>query len=178
MGENTQPRRDQCVAAADPQAIRLLDAARQELSRGRRECSAASRYTAAHLAVYRAATAVLTARRERARAAACRLPPWSLWELLSAAEPALAEWAAFFAASGRERAVVEAGPPRAVTHRQADDLLLDAETFVALAGDALGMSAPAAAAAPVATWSRPRAVTWLHRRLRGHRWRRRSALYS
>jgi hypothetical protein len=54
-------------------------------------------------------------------------------------EPALAEWAAFFAAGAGKRAAAEAGLPRAVTAREADDLLRDAETFLALAEKALGV---------------------------------------
>jgi hypothetical protein len=54
-------------------------------------------------------------------------------------EPELAEWAAFFAAGAGKRAAAEAGLPRAVTAREADDLLRDAETFLALAEKALGV---------------------------------------
>jgi hypothetical protein len=65
--------------------------------------------------------------------------PRSVWELLPRVEPALAEWAAFFAAGARKRAAAEAGLPRAVSAREADDLLRDAETFLTLAEDALGV---------------------------------------
>jgi len=56
-------------------------------------------------------------------------------------EPALAEWAAFFAAGAAKRAAAEAGLPRAVSGREADDLLRDAETFLSLAEEALGVAA-------------------------------------
>ena len=58
-------------------------------------------------------------------------------------EPALAEWAAFFAAGAGKRAAAEAGLPRAVSVREADDLLRDAETFLSLAEEALGVAAQA-----------------------------------
>jgi len=54
-------------------------------------------------------------------------------------EPALSEWAAFFAAGEAKRAAAEAGLPRAVSPREADDLLRDAETFLSLAENALGV---------------------------------------
>src|ERR1700733_927238 len=39
--------------------------------------------------------------------------PQSVWELLPRVEPALCEWAAFFAAGASKRAAAEAGPSRA-----------------------------------------------------------------
>ena len=54
-------------------------------------------------------------------------------------EPALSEWAAFFAAGAAKRAAAEAGLPRAVSLREADDLLRDAETFLSLVENALGV---------------------------------------
>src|SRR5262249_23702058 len=64
------------------------------------------RYVCAHLAALRAAAAVLTSRepldaRRRGR-------PRSVWVLLPEADPALREWAAFFAASADKRAAAEA----------------------------------------------------------------------
>lgn len=55
----------------------------------------------------------------------------------------LAEWAAFFAAGAGKRAAAEAGLPRAVSAREADDLLRDAETFLSLAEEALGVASQA-----------------------------------
>jgi hypothetical protein len=69
-----------------------------------------------------------------------RKGPKSVWELLPRVEPALSEWAAFFAAGARKRAAAEAGLARAVTAAEADDLLRDAETFLSLAEDALGVT--------------------------------------
>jgi hypothetical protein len=62
-----------------------------------------------------------------------------VWELLPQVEPALTEWAAFFAAGAGKRAAAEAGLPRAASAREADDLLRDAETFLSLAETALGV---------------------------------------
>jgi hypothetical protein len=44
--------------------------------------------------------------------------------------PELNEWATFFAASASKRAAAEAGIPRAVTAREADDLVRAAGQFV------------------------------------------------
>ena len=54
------------------------------------------------------------------------------------AAPELAEWAAFFAAGAGKRAAAEAGLD-AVTPREADDLLRDVETFLALAETTVGV---------------------------------------
>jgi hypothetical protein len=95
---------------------------------------------AAHLAALRAAAAVVAARPQPG-AGGRRKRPRSVWELLPRVEPALSEWAAFFAAGAGKRAAAEAGLPRAVTLREADDLLRDAGTFVSLAENALGVPA-------------------------------------
>src|SRR3979409_2354669 len=70
-----------------------------------------------------------------------RRKPHSVWELLPQVEPALTEWAAYFAAGAGKRAAAEAGLPRAASAREADDLLRDAETFLSLAETALGVEA-------------------------------------
>jgi len=82
-------------------------------------------------------------------AAPRRKRPQSVWELLPRVEPALSEWAAFFAAGAGKRAAAEAGLPRAVSGREADELLRDAETFVSLAESALGV--PTAQPLPLLT---------------------------
>ena len=68
-----------------------------------------------------------------------RKRPQSVWVLLPRVEPALAEWAAFFAAGASKRAAAEAGLPAAASAHEADDLLRDAETFVSLAESTLGV---------------------------------------
>ncbi|MGH3157812.1 MAG: SAV_6107 family HEPN domain-containing protein, partial [Streptosporangiaceae bacterium] len=62
-----------------------------------------------------------------------------VWELLPRVEPALAEWAAFFAAGAGKRAAAEAGLSRAVSASEAEDLLRDVEVFLSLAESVLGV---------------------------------------
>ncbi len=45
----------------------------------------------------------------------------------------------FFAAGARKRAAAEAGVPAAVSPREADDLLRDAEAFLSVVETALGL---------------------------------------
>src|SRR4051794_5756233 len=90
----------------------------------------AERYATAHLAAMRAAAAVLAC---RARPAGSRRSkPTSAWVLLAGVAPELGEWAGFFAAGARKRAAAEAGLTTAVTPREADDLVRDAETFLSV----------------------------------------------
>jgi hypothetical protein len=135
---NRSEARPRCRVA--PSALALLESARYGLAAAEGETSAGARYVAAHLAALRAAAAVVAARAEPG-ASARRRRPLSVWELLPKVEPALAEWAAFFAAGAAKRAAAEAGLPRAVSPREADDLLRDAEMFVSLAENALGVPA-------------------------------------
>jgi SAV_6107-like HEPN len=116
----------------------LLAAARRGLHESAAASCAGERYALAHLAALRAAAAVLAARARPADALG-RGRPRSVWTLLVQCAPELAEWAAFFAAGARKRAAAEAGLPRAVSTREADDLLRDAETFLALVETTLGL---------------------------------------
>jgi hypothetical protein len=59
--------------------------------------------------------------------------------LLSTVAPELGEWAAYFAAGADKRAAALAGMRSAVTAREADDLLRDATTFLALVETTLGL---------------------------------------
>jgi hypothetical protein len=52
--------------------------------------------------------------------------------------PELGEWAVFFAAGATKRAAAEAGIPRVVTLREADDMLRDVERFLAVVETTLG----------------------------------------
>jgi hypothetical protein len=115
----------------------LLQTARHGLAEAAEAALPASRYVAAHLAALRAAAAVLAARSDPA--AKGRGRPRSVWVLLPEAEPALREWAAFFAAGAGKRADAEAGLPRAVTGHDADELLRDAQIFVSLVETTLGV---------------------------------------
>ena len=138
MGASGQPRAGQGGTDVGSAALRLMVSSQHGLAEGRRHGSAYSRYAAAQLAVLRAAAAVLSARRVPGRASHS-LPPRSLWELLPEAEPTLSGWAAHFAAGSRNRAAIEAGLAPSVSRREANELLCDAETFVALAAEALGI---------------------------------------
>jgi SAV_6107-like HEPN len=119
-------------------ALSLLRTARHGLAEAEAETDAGTRYIGAHLAALRAAAAIVAARGEPGSGARRRRPR-SVWELLPQVEPALAEWAAFFAASAAKRAAAEAGLPRAATAVEADDLLRDAATFLGVAERALGL---------------------------------------
>lgn len=113
----------------------LLTHSRSCLAEAATSATAPERYAAAHLAALRAGAAVLAAR------ARPRLPrgPRNVWTVLAQVAPELAEWAAFFAAGAGKRAAAEAGLARAVSAREADDLLRDAETFLGLVTALLGL---------------------------------------
>ena len=121
-----------------PSAMALLESARSGLADAEDETSPAGRYVAAHLAALRAAAAVVAVRGEPSSGSRRRRPR-SVWELLPQVEPALSEWAAFFAAGASKRAAAEAGLSRAATAREADDLLRDAEIFLSIVETALGV---------------------------------------
>ena len=97
-----------------------------------------TRYACAHVAALRAAAALLAARAhpEPAR----RRPQKNAWVLLAEVAPELAEWARFFAAGAGKRAAAEAGSRRAATEREADDLVRDADRFLGLVEESLGMT--------------------------------------
>ncbi|HEV2086984.1 MAG TPA: SAV_6107 family HEPN domain-containing protein [Cryptosporangiaceae bacterium] len=118
----------------------LLALAGQGLTEATLTGPAGSRYALAHLAALRAAAAVLAARarpdptrRRRGRQA-------SVWVLLAQVAPELREWAAFFATAAVKRAAAEAGIPRVVTDREADDLVRDAQRFCEVVTTTLGAS--------------------------------------
>ena len=118
--------------------LSLLGQARQGLAEAKAVADPGTRYICAHLAALRAAAAIVAARVEPGTGSR-RHRPRSVWELLPQADPALSEWAAFFAASAAKRAAAEAGLPRAATAREAEDLIRDAETFLRVAERALGV---------------------------------------
>lgn len=121
-----------------PSIMTLLESARHGLAAAAAEPSPAARYVAAHLAALRAAAAVVSARAQPGGGAR-RRGPRSVWELLPRVAPALAEWAAFFAAGAGKRAAAEAGVTGAATTREADDLVRDVGTFLALVETTLGL---------------------------------------
>ena len=97
----------------------------------------ATRYACAHVAALRAAAALLAARAQPAPAR--RRTQKNAWVLLSEVAPELAEWARVFAAGASKRAAAEAGSTRAVTEREADDLVRAADRFLAVVERCLGM---------------------------------------
>src|SRR6266851_5494801 len=90
------PGRIQSPGRVAPTAAALLESARHGLAGAADEGGAGARYVGAHLAALRAAAAVVAARATPG-APVRRKAPRSVWELLPRVEPALAEWAAFFA---------------------------------------------------------------------------------
>ena len=141
---SARPGQPRCRVA--PTALTLIESARRGLAEAADESGPGARYVAAHLAALRAAAAIVTVKSDPAPATR-RKAPRSVWELLPRVEPALSEWSAFFAAGAGKRAAAEAGLTRAVSAREADDLLRDAETFLSLAEEALGLPGPVGAAA-------------------------------
>lgn len=129
----------------------LLALAQRGIAEAAQASRPTERYATAHLAALRAAAAVLAARAAPSDAGTRRRPR-SVWTLLPQVAPELGEWAAFFAAGAGKRAAAEAGLSRAVTPRESDDLLRDAETFLALVETTLGLphqpALPLAAAHP------------------------------
>ncbi len=123
------------TASSVPGVLDLLAAARRGLTEAMLSPRPAERYAAAHLAALRGAAAVLAA---RTRPTPSRRGPRSAWELLTQAAPELTEWATFFAAGATKRSAAEAGLD-VVTSREADDLLRDAETFLALVDTTVGV---------------------------------------
>jgi hypothetical protein len=97
-----------------------------------------TRYATAHVAALRAAAALLAAR--AVPAAPRRRHQKNAWVLLAEVAPELAEWAAFFAAGAAKRAAAEAGSTRAVTEREADDLVRESDRFLAVVEQALGLA--------------------------------------
>ena len=106
-----------------------------------------TRYACAHVAALRAAAALLAARARPT--AARRRSQKNAWVLLTEVAPELAEWAAFFAAGAAKRAAAEAGSTRAVTAREADDLVRDADRFLGLIERTLGLVSHVGVAAPM-----------------------------
>ncbi|MGC5658849.1 SAV_6107 family HEPN domain-containing protein [Micromonospora sp. WMMD723] len=116
----------------------LLTVARQGLAEAARTRPDGLRYAAAHLAALRAAAALLGARARPAPARRRRIT--SVWVLLAGVAPELDEWSRYFAAAAGKRAAAEAGIPRVVNAREADDLLRAAEQFVTVVEQALGVT--------------------------------------
>jgi HEPN superfamily protein len=113
-----------------------LQLARHDLAEAMTTTVPAERYAAAHRGALHTTAAVLAV---RTRPAASTRPR-SAWALLPQVAPELSEWAAFFAAGAGKRAAAEAGLTRAVSAREADDLLRETQTFLALVETTLGIA--------------------------------------
>jgi hypothetical protein len=124
---------------APPQSRDLLAGSARELLAAGSADEAGSRFAHAHLAALRAAAAVLAARAARAPRSGRGSRPRSAWVLLAEVAPELGEWAGFFAAGAGKRAAAEAGVRGVVSDREADDLVREAETFLALVARTLGV---------------------------------------
>ena len=131
-------------------AAQLLDQARRALAEAATASDPRQRYATAHLGALRGAAAVLAA---RTRPETGRRRPRSAWVLLGQVAPELGEWATFFAAGAAKRAAAEAGLSRAVTEREADDLVRDVGSFLGVIEASLGALAPEPSRSP---FRRPR----------------------
>ena len=99
------------------------------------------RYAHAHVAALRATAALLAARARPTVGSPRRgRPQRNAWVLLAEVAPEFAEWAGFFSAGAAKRAAAEAGSRRAVTEREADDLVRDADRFLGLVEESLGLT--------------------------------------
>jgi len=116
-----------------------LERAAESLEEAVAASDVASRYASAHVAALRAAAALLAAR-ARPTPAGRRRRQQNAWVLLAQVAPEMEEWATFFAAGAAKRAAAEAGSTRAVTEREADDLVRDADRFLGLVERALGLA--------------------------------------
>jgi hypothetical protein len=115
-----------------------LARAAESLQEAVAESDVPTRYARAHVAGLRAAAALLAARARPAPAR--RRTQKSAWVLLAEVAPEFGEWATFFAAGAGKRAAAEAGSRRAVTEREADDLVRDADRFLAVVEQSLGLT--------------------------------------
>src|SRR3712207_5386548 len=121
-------------------AATYLERAAASLREAITSTDAGLRYAHAHVAALRATAALLAARAAPAPSRRGRSVQRNAWVLLAQVAPELAEWAEFFSAGAAKRAAAEAGSTRAVTEREADDLVRDADRFLALVEESLGLT--------------------------------------
>jgi hypothetical protein len=114
-----------------------LDRAAESLREAVTASDVPTRYACAHVAALRAAAALLAARARPT--AGRRRPQTNAWVLLAETVPELAEWAGSFAGGAAKRAAAESGSRRAVSEREADDLVRDADRFLGLVESTLGL---------------------------------------
>ncbi len=118
-----------------PAVFDLLGRSHLTLESACRTSDVAERYRDAHLGALRAAAALVAAR----SVPSPRSRPRSVWQVLPRIAPELGEWAAFFAACSTRRSAIDRGEP--VSVREADDLLRQAEMFLEIVQDTLGVPA-------------------------------------
>ncbi|WP_415644772.1 SAV_6107 family HEPN domain-containing protein [Stackebrandtia soli] len=117
--------------------LELLILSRQGLAEAGEETRDGARYATAHLAALRAAAAVLSIRARINSGQRGRVT--NVWRLLAQVAPELQEWAEYFAQTAHKRTMAQAGVPRVVTTREADDLLRDADHFVSVVTELIGL---------------------------------------
>ena len=115
-----------------------LERAAESLREAITSTGAPERYAHAHVSALRATAALLAARAQPVPPSR-RARQRNAWVLLAEVAPELAEWASFFAAGAAKRAAAESGSRRAVSEREADDLVRDADRFLALVETSLGL---------------------------------------
>lgn len=146
---STAPTTSHTVPSA-ASTLELVERARADLLEACHSRDVAERYRQSRLGAMRAAAALVSARSRDPRTSG----PQSLWDLVPAVAPELTEWAEFFAVataqpdhfastdrpahSDRPAPTHQPGRP-AVTAREADDLLRQAETFIGLVCRSLGL---------------------------------------
>ncbi len=116
-----------------------LERAADSLREAITSTSVPERYAHAHVSALRTTAALLAARAQPV-APARRRRQTNAWVLLAEVAPEFGEWAAFFASGAGKRAAAESGSRRAVTEREADDLVRDADRFLALVETSLGLT--------------------------------------
>lgn len=125
---------DYLPASAHSYLTRSADSLRQAMLADQ----ACERYALAHVSALQATAALLAARARPAPRRGRRQR--NAWVLLTQVAPEFAEWAQFFAAGAGKRAAAEAGSSRAVSEREADDLVRDADRYLALIETSLGLT--------------------------------------
>ena len=134
--------------AAAGAASRELSRARAALAEAMETSDHLIRYSSAHVAGLRVAAAVLAVRARPVRSGSRRRVQRNAWVLLAEVAPEFGEWATFFAAGASQRAAAEAGLERAVTTREADDLVRAVDTFYTQVEASLRLSPTPARTAP------------------------------
>ncbi|MFL6157383.1 MAG: SAV_6107 family HEPN domain-containing protein [Marmoricola sp.] len=115
-----------------------LDRAAESLREAITSSDVPQRYALAHVSALRATAALLAARAQPLPVARRRQK--NAWVLLTEIAPEFTEWAVFFASGAQKRSAAEAGSRRAVTEREADDLVRDADRYLALVETSLGLT--------------------------------------